>query len=200
MTLLRESLMEMVGRTSGLDVLILLDCCCAAVAGRGRGTKGQRLELMAATSGGGLSNSRKDGKTFTQNWCQAFEHYIAQGKPFNCDDILIFINEDNKLEQHPATFVVRDGWGIPITFCALPNSITSIPAVSSSRTVIVALHLEEDLDSTPMTSLMNFLQDAPIKITVLAALPISSTLLLIRVPIYLQEMLVVPRVSILRDI
>ena len=48
-----------------------------------------------------------------------------------------------------------------------------------------------------MNALIDYLQDAPgyLKITVLAALPVYSTLLLLRVPLVLQQMLVLPQVT-----
>ena len=48
-----------------------------------------------------------------------------------------------------------------------------------------------------MDLLIEYLQNAPADITILAALPISSTLLLLRVPVYLQEMLELPRVALI---
>jgi hypothetical protein len=50
MTYVRDSLRQLALNFCGLDVLILLDCCCVAVAGRGQGIKGERVELMAAAS------------------------------------------------------------------------------------------------------------------------------------------------------
>jgi len=197
MTLIKDALKDLASTSKGLDVLLVLDCCCAAVAGRGMVTSGERVELMAATSGGGISNSRLDGKTFTQHWCQAFEKFLESGQPFCCNDIETTINSTVTLEQYPATFVLREGWGVPVTFRALPSSTTLIPSALTGQTVITALHVVESPDTKSMELLINYLQNAPIRITVLATLPISSTLLLLRVPVYLQEMLVLPRVSLI---
>jgi hypothetical protein len=59
-------------KSSGLDVLFIMDCCCAAIDRRG-GTLGGRVEFMAAsTAPSGISNARVDGITFTQDLCEAF--------------------------------------------------------------------------------------------------------------------------------
>ena len=196
MSLIRDLLRDLASNTFGLDILILLDCCCAATAGRGKVARGERVELMAATSGGGISNSRLDGTTFTQHWCQAFDGLLERGGSFTCDDILSTINEECHLDQYPATFVLREGWGIPVTFRALLASTSALTS-NPPRTVIAAIHLVENPQSTTMNALIDYLQDAPgyLKITVLAALPVSSTLLLLRVPLVLQQMLVLPQVT-----
>ena len=188
------------GPSEGLDVLLLMDCCCASIAGRGR-IKGARVELMAATSASGISNTREDGDTFTQHWCRAFNQLFALNQPFNCDDLVSCINSHTNLEQFPATFVLREGWGVPISFCAPSNSIQPTIAALTTQTVITAFHIEEDPNSDALLHLIEYLQKAPVSITVLATLPISSTLLLLRVPVFLQELLVLPRVAlILTDI
>jgi hypothetical protein len=195
MSLIKETLKEMASTSPGLDVLLLLDCCCSSMAGRGKGHIGERMELMAATSTGGLSNSRKDGKTFTQHWCAAFDRFMELKKPFTCNDIESAINAHYDLVQCPATFVLREGWGVPITFLAHPHSTTS--AGLNTQTVIAALHVEENPASDSLKKLVDYLENAPVPITVLASLPVSSTLLLLRVPVYLQEMLVLPQVALL---
>jgi len=197
MSLIKEALKDMAGASKkGLDVLLLLDCCCAAVAGRGM-VNGGRMELMAATSGGGISNSRVDGDTFTQYWCRAFNNFMVLNQPFSCSDIESNINSNFDLEQFPATFVLREGWGVPITFLSSPSSKTLTPTALTSRTVITALHIVESPGSDSMNDLIQYLQNCPAEITVLAALKISSTLLLLQVPEYLQEMLVLPQVCLI---
>ena len=155
---------------------------------------GKRVELMAATSAGGLSNLREDHPelTFTQRWCTAFERFMDRGLPFNCDDLKKSINGAQGLEQFPASYVLREGGGIPIKFRALPAAST--PAV---RTVITVLHVKEDHDSSSMTALIAYLENAPVRISVLAALPAASTLLLLRVPQILQELLKLPQVNLI---
>ena len=60
------------------------------------------MELVAATARKGISNSRKDGRTFTQHWCEAFTRLLEIGEPFTCDDIIKGITPDPELEQFPA--------------------------------------------------------------------------------------------------
>jgi len=194
MTYIRDGLMHLAADSDGLDILIVLDCCCAAIAGRGRLFGGKRVELMAATSPGGLSNSREDHPelTFTQRWCTSFENFLELGIPFDCDDLKKSINVAHGLEQFPASYVLREGGGIPIKFRALPAART--PAV---RTVITALHIKENPDTSTMTALIAYLEKAPVRITVLAALPAASTLLLLRVPQVLQELLKLPQVTLI---
>ena len=198
MTYLRDGLKHLAEDTDGLDVLIVLDCCCAAIAGRGTVIGGSRVELMAATSPNGISNSREDrpGRTFTEHWCEAFKAHLAVGKPFNCDDIRKTINSDHDLEQFPATYIVREGWGLPITFRASPDTVTKAPPC---RTVIAALHIKEDCDSVSLKSLITYLEKAPegIGIRVLAALPSASTLLLLCVPKVLQALLELPLIGVI---
>jgi len=180
-----------------MDFLLLLDCCCAAVAGRGVVVGGGRVELMAATSGGGISNSRLDGKTFTMHWCEAFEEFLKCAQSFTCNDIETLINSSINLAQYPATFVVHEGWGIPITFHSPSHSTSVIPSACSGQTVITAFHVVEDLGDKTLQGLLNFLGSSPVEITVLATLPIRSTLLLLQVPVHLQEMLFLPQVTLI---
>jgi hypothetical protein len=144
-------------RSSGLDVLLVMDSCCAAIAGRGAKAKGARVELVAATARKGLSNSRKDGRTFTQHWCEAFTKLLDIGKPFTCDDINRDIIPESELEQFPSTFVLREGWDLPITFRFHPGTIEStLPSAVTSRTVVTAFHVEENPDS-PSKQLIDYL-------------------------------------------
>jgi hypothetical protein len=200
LNLIKDHLKDLASTSEGLDILILLDCCCASAAGCGGGEYGERVELMAATLINGISNSRADGKTFTQFWCDAFNKFLAGGKAFNCTDINDAINSDPDLEQFPATFVVREGSGVPITFRASPSSVSFItPVATRAQTVITALHIAEDPSSPSMTHLVEFLKTAPVHITILAILPVSSSLLLLEVPAFLQETLMLLRISILAD-
>jgi hypothetical protein len=72
---------------------------------------------------------------------------------------------------------------------------TTLPVAVTSRTVVTAFHIEENPESAPLKKLIKYLDEAPVKITVLAVLPTSSTLLLLRVPVFLQDLLVLPRVA-----
>ena len=204
MSLINDALKILTSTSQGLDILILLDCCCTAAAERATATAGAgaRVELMTTTSAGGLSNSRLDGKTFTKHWCEAFEEFLTIGQPFNCCQIKSAINSNYNLEKCPATFALREGWGVPITFRAPPHSTTVAPtAALATQTVITALHVVEKPDSESLDLLIQYLRNALVEITVVAALPIPSTgtLLLLRIPLYLQEMLVLPRVSFILD-
>ncbi len=75
MIYIRDRLMHLAEDSDGLDILLMLNCCCAAIAERGKLIGGKRMELMAATPVTGLRNSREDHPklTFTQCWCIAFE-------------------------------------------------------------------------------------------------------------------------------
>jgi hypothetical protein len=197
MTLIKDTLRDLASTCVGLDVLILLDCFPASLGRRSKTSIGRRVELMAATSAGGLSNSREGEETFTIYWCRSFDKLMKVGEPFDCDAIMSSINEELGLEQ-PATFVLRGGCGAPITFRAPLLSTTLAPTPQHSRTVITALHIAEDAHSESLNHLIEYLQrgaPADFRITILAALPIASTLLLLRVPVYFQEMLELPRVS-----
>ena len=198
MSIIKDELKVMGLESSGLDVLLVMDSCCAAIARRGGKAKGARVELMAATARKGVSNSRKDERTFTQHWSEAFIELLDIGKPFTCDDIIKDITPDSELEQFPSTFVLREGWDLPITFCLHPGPIEStLPAAATSRMVVTAFHVKEDPNSPALKQLIDYLIRAPVPIAVLAALPTSSTLLLLRVPAFLQELLVLPRVALM---
>jgi hypothetical protein len=170
MSIIKDQLKDAASNCPGLDILLVMDSCCAAIAGRGGKAKGSRVELVAATARKGISNSRKDGQTFTQHWCEAFTKLLEIGKPFTCDDIIKDIIPDSELEQFPSAFVLREGCDLPITFCLHPGPVEStLPVAVTSRT-------EEDPNSP-------------------AVLPTSGTLLLLRIPVYLHELLVLPHVA-----
>jgi hypothetical protein len=134
------------------------------------------------------------GKTFTQYWCAAFDKFLGEGRPFNCSDIKTYINSDPKLEQFPATFVLRNGCGVPIKFMA-PSYSTALTGLSN-KTIITAFHIEENPDSDAMKRLVAYLKNSPVPITILATVPAASTLLVLRIPLYLQELLILPRVAL----
>ena len=75
-----------------------MDSCRAAIARRGEKAKGTRVELVAAPARKGINNSRKNARTFTQQWCEAFTKLLELGKPFTCDDIIDDIIPDSKQE------------------------------------------------------------------------------------------------------
>ena len=197
MTVVVEGLKDLASRSPGLDILFVLDCCCSAIIGRGRLTKGERVEFMAATGAKGLANQRADGYTFTEHWCRAFDHFMELGQPFDCQEIRDFINKDRDLEQFPAVFVLREGWGVPITFGALFMSITPLPE-SANMDIIMVYHIREDNGSEAMTNLLKFIRDNdPRAVTVLASLPVSSTLLLLCVSPCLQQLLGYPQLTLI---
>src|ERR1700722_19907098 len=98
---IKDELKAQGSKSSGLDVLLVMDCCCAGIAGRGGKAKGSRVELMAATPRKGIRQVRR---TFTQPWCAAFTELLKTGNPFTCDDIIKNINPDSELERYPVTF------------------------------------------------------------------------------------------------
>jgi hypothetical protein len=145
MSRVKDELKDMGSKSLGLDVLLVMDSCCAAIAGRGGKAKGARVELMAATARKDISNSREDGRTFTQHWCEAFTKLLEIGTPFTCDDIVKNITPDSELEQFPSPFVLREGWDLPITFRLNPGPIEStLPAAVTSQTVVTAFHVKEN--------------------------------------------------------
>ncbi len=194
-SLVKENLKALCSKVLGLDVLLVMDCCCAAVAGRGK-VKGARVELMAATSPKGISNSRLDGPTFTDRWCTAFTELLATGAAFTCTDIIGNINSRPDLEQFPRTFILREGWDVPITFRSNPHATPHLPPAMRIKTVVIAFHIEEEPDHSSMKQFITHLETSPVPMTVIAALPISSTLLLLHVPAFFQELLGVPPVAI----
>ena len=144
MSLIKDELKVTSLKASGLDVLLMMDSCCAAIAGRGGKAKGARVELMAATACKGVSNLRRDGRTFTQHWCEAFTKLLGVRNPFTCDDIIKDITPDSELEQFPSTFILCEGWDLPITFRLHPSPIKStFPAAITFQTVVTAFHVRK---------------------------------------------------------
>jgi hypothetical protein len=112
---------------------------------RGRdGTLGGRVEFMAATAPAGISNSREDGDTFTQDLCKSFEK-LSTKKQFICFDLMDDINAGPEREQYGRVFVLQEGWNLSITFrpktSLLPKD-PSVPAIILACTLIVALHVK----------------------------------------------------------
>ncbi|KAF8224179.1 hypothetical protein L208DRAFT_1312872 [Tricholoma matsutake] len=193
MSSLKDLLKDMGSKSLGLDVLLMIDSCCAGIAGWGGKAKGARVEVMAATACKGISNLRRDGWTFMQHWCEAFSRHLEMGKPFTCDDIVKDITPNPELEQIPSMFVLCEGWNLPITFHPHPSPITStLPAAVTSQMVVVAFHIEENPGSASLKKLIKYLDEAPVKVTVLVVLPTASTLLLLCIPVFLQELLILP--------
>jgi len=106
------------------------------------------------------------------------------------------INALSGIEQYGKVFVLQEGWKLPVTFRP-KNSILiknpSIPATILSCTLIVALHVIEGTSSQEFKKLVDHLEKAPVPVTILAALPTSSTLLLLLMPSSLEHFLHIPR-------
>lgn len=105
------------------------------------------------------------------------------------------INGERELEQYGKVFVLQEGLDMPITFRSTDGHKT-LPSGVITRTLITAFHVKEGHDSEAFKQLTEYLQTAPVPITILAALPTSSTLLLLRVPEFIQIFLDIPRIVI----
>jgi hypothetical protein len=170
-----------------------MDCCCSAIGGRG-GTLGNRVEFMAATAPAGIS-SREDGETFTQYLCKSFEK-LSTRKQFTCFDLMDEINVGPEREQYGRVFVLQEGWNLSITFRPKTSLIPkdpSVPAIILACTLIVALHVKEGPTSEESKQLVEHLEKVPVPVNILAALPTSSTLLLLLMPASLEHFLHIPR-------
>ena len=124
---------------------------------------------------------RMDGGPLRSTWSEAFTKLLEIGKPFICDDIIKNINPD--------LFLLHEGWDLPITFC---GSTTLTLTAPMSQMVVAAFQVEGKPDSLSIKQLIKYLDMAPVPIAVLVVLPFSesSTLLLLRIPTALQELLV----------
>jgi hypothetical protein len=72
---------------------------------------------------GGLSNSREDGDTFTQDLSKSFVRLAAEKKQFTTFDLMDAINALSGIEQYGKVFVLQEGWKLPVTF--RPSNILS---------------------------------------------------------------------------
>ena len=101
------------------------------------------------------------------------------------------------MKQIPSAFVLREGWDAPITFRLHPEDQieSTLPSTVTSRTVTTAIHVEENSDSPPLNQLIDYLNKAPVPIKILAVLSTSGTLLLLRIPLSLQELLIISQVT-----
>ncbi|KAI9135841.1 hypothetical protein BKA69DRAFT_371291 [Paraphysoderma sedebokerense] len=172
----------------GLDVLFIMDCCCASIEGRDWVITGGRVEFVAATAGNGIRNSRQDETTLTQQWCYAFDKLKATGKPFTCDKVTQSITNDTNLQQFSRLFILREGWDMPITFNA-QESTSIVPSCVTARLVMTVLHLREDPSDSATKELIDFLEKAPVPIQVIAAHPTRGTLLILLMPLMLSNLL-----------
>ncbi|KAN0081968.1 hypothetical protein V8E54_003266 [Elaphomyces granulatus] len=188
---IKNMITERALKTSGWDVLFIMDCCCSATGGRD-GRLGSRVEFMAPA---GISNSRMDGDTFTQDLCKSFEK-LSTKKQFTCFDLMEEINAGPERKQYGRVFVLQEGWNLPITFrpkTSLLPKYPSVPATILTCTLVVTLHVKEGPTSKEFKQLVEHLKKAPVPVNILAALPTSSTLLLLLMPASLEYFLRIPR-------
>ncbi|KAI3638081.1 hypothetical protein MIR68_003692 [Amoeboaphelidium protococcarum] len=194
-TILNDALMRASRANPLLDVLMVVDSCCAAVGGRGNIVKSGRIEFIAATTETGIStNTRDDGQTFTQAFCKAVKELSASRGDYTTDDIVAKFNDERVLlAQYPRLFVQHQGKGLPISFSKAINDAVFFPSVKKPTqlpVVLVALHLAESPSDDAVSSLTDWLvARSNIPISVLAALPVNSTLLLIELPELLLDFL-----------
>lgn len=174
----------------GLDVLMVMDCCCAA-AGAGRGSyKNGRVEFVAATTQEGISNSREDGQTFTQAWCIAFEALMEQKKLFCTEDVITQLStkQNENLAQFPYCFVLQEGSELKISFN--PNrepGQQQVTNVSKLKAMMVAFHATED--SLKIEDIADKLGSLNVAVRVVAVLPAASSLIILEIPEILGEFL-----------
>ncbi|KAI3651702.1 hypothetical protein MP228_003005 [Amoeboaphelidium protococcarum] len=172
-TILHDALMRASRANPLLDVLMVVDSCCAAVGGRRNIPKSGRVEFIAATTETGISNTRKDGQTFTKAFCKAVKELSESREDFSTDDIV--------------------AKGLPISFLKPINDAVVVPSVEKPTqlpVVLVAFHLAESPSDDAVSSLTNWLvARSNIPISVLATLSADSTLLLIELPELLLDFL-----------
>ena len=128
---------------------------------------------MAATTDSGISNSRLDGLTFTEDLCKAFKQ-LACRQEFTCVDLMNVINTRPKLDQYSSVFVINEGRRLPIRFRPKSSSLVRNPSSVLREilvsTLIVAFHVEEGHKSEAFRQLVDHLKSSPVPITVVAAL------------------------------
>ena len=189
---------------AGLDILFIVDSCCASRSVQGVKAKGARVEFVLGNSGARKDlNSRTAsyGGTFTQHWCAAFNTLLDTGKPFVSEDINGIINPSgNSYYRRFALCVLREGWDLPITFSSHNNTIE--PSLPSYPMVVTVFYFKESHDSPSVKQLIEYINNTPVPITVLGTVPIlftylSGTLLLLSMPELLQELLAGSRVAIM---
>jgi hypothetical protein len=146
---IQDGLKVLASMSPGLDILLVMGSSCFAAVAESRRVEGARVELMATTSS---DNSGQNESSFTKQWCTAFTKLLRNGAPFTTNDINSCSN--------PSGFILREGSGLPITFCALPS-----PGLDKSQ--VVAFLLTESPDSDSVAHLIDYLQNAVVPIAVL---------------------------------
>jgi hypothetical protein len=176
-----------------MDILMVMDSCCAAVGGRGSRGRTGRIEFVAATTATGIANARQDGQTFTQAWCNAVEKLCSTQAEFTTENIVHQVNEDRNLAQYPRLFVKRQGNGLPITLSMQQQAGDTIIERPIKPTqlpiVLVAFHLSEAPSDDAVSDLTHFLSSSMIPISIVGAIPVDSTLLLIELPEFFLDFL-----------
>lgn len=117
MSWIKDGLREIASKSEGLDILLVMDFCRAAIPGRGMGTRGAKVELMAFAARKDVSNSKMDGRTFTQHWCKAFTKRLKIGTPFTCEDL----REDINVDRVPSVIFLREGCTNHLPSSSWPN-------------------------------------------------------------------------------
>ena len=167
--------------------------------------KGARVEFVVGGPRKDLNNPRTalDGGTFTQHWCAAFNKLLDTGNTFVAEDINKIFNPDSSYYSRKfSLFVLREGWDLPITFSSYNNTIE--PSLASDPTVVTVFYFKENPDSPSVKQLIEYINNAPVPVTVLKTVPIqftylSGTLLLLSMPVLLQELLAGSRVAIMLE-
>ena len=178
-TPIKEALMLPSSNNHNNDVLMIMDCCCAGFGGRGAARVSGRVEFVAATTPTGVANQRRDGQTFTEAWCAAFQTCYDKGREFTTDDIIKDVNGDRKLAQYPALYVNREGNRIPITFNSSNSTISSIPIKTEAKVLLVAFHISEDPDDAKTVDLIACLENSQLPTSIVGIYKTSSTVLLV---------------------
>ncbi|KAI3662272.1 hypothetical protein MP638_001469 [Amoeboaphelidium occidentale] len=174
--IMKSLLLKEVKMNPLMDILMVIDCCCAASGGRESSNSG-RVEFVAATTETGMSNAKKDGQTFTEAWCDAILKLKDEGLEFGVQNVVNIVNYDRKLAQYPKLFVLQQA------------SETHLAKSIKLPVVVVAYHLQEDPESDAVKKLAKHLKDSPCPISVVAAVPSSSTLLVLSMPVVLLQFL-----------
>ena len=167
MTLVKDALKDLATTSPGLDILLVMGCLTSLA--ESTRVEGARVELMAATSFEDTSKGRNES-TFTEKWCTAFTKLRKTGVPFTSNDIIDSVNS----HSGPSGFILREGWGLPIAFCALPGLDESTIAARNSQSVLITIRIMESPDSDSVERLIDYLQNGVVPIEVLATLPISG--------------------------
>ena len=190
--IIKKYLMETARDIAFFDVLMVMDCCCSALGGRGAQTSGGRVEFVAATTETGTANAAVHGQTFTHAWCSAFSELLEHEERsiFTVTDVIDVVNKDREVAQFPKLFVLHEGSQLPIRF--VKTSAAGQAVISphlKSYVVLVALHLKESPGASPVEELTESLKKSVFPVTVIGAIQVDYTLLLVEMPMVLINFL-----------